>query len=109
VCSSDLAFHTGIDIAAPRGTPVKAVADGTVTEAGKSEVYGSYIIIEHKDSISSFYGHCDKLGVKKGSKVNAGQIIASVGDTGLSTGNHLHFEVRKNGVAIDPAPLLWPN
>ncbi len=99
----DASFHTGLDIAAKSGTAIKAFADGKVIEAGKNATYGNYLLIEHKDGIRSFYGHNSRLNVKKGQSVSLGQKVAEVGTTGMSTGPHLHFEIRKGNVRLDPS------
>lgn len=99
--------HKGMDIAAPNGTPIKAAADGTVTYSGWMGGYGNLIIITHKNGIQTYYGHCSKLYVSKGEEVKAGDKIAAVGTTGYSTGNHLHFEIRKNGKQINPQTYLY--
>ena len=99
--------HTGIDIAAPNGTSIKAAADGTVTYSGWMSGYGNLVIISHGNGIQTYYGHCSKLYVSEGEKVEAGDIIAAVGSTGNSTGNHLHFEIRKNGAQVNPQKYLY--
>lgn len=99
--------HKGLDIAAKTGTPIKAAADGTVTYSGTMGGYGNLIIIDHGNGITTYYGHCSKLYKKKGAKVTAGDVIAAVGNTGNSTGSHLHFEIRKNGVYVNPAQYLF--
>lgn len=99
--------HKGMDIAAPAGTPIKAAADGEVTYAGWMGGYGNLVIISHGNGIQTYYGHCSKLYVSKGETVNAGDTIAAVGTTGNSTGNHLHFEIRKNGSQINPQRYLY--
>lgn len=99
--------HKGMDIAAPNGTSIKAVADGTVTYSGWMSGYGNLIIISHGNGIQTYYGHCSKLYVSKGEEVEAGDVIAAVGSTGNSTGNHLHFEIRKNGTQINPQKYLY--
>ncbi len=104
----DASFHTGLDIAAKSGTAISAFADGTVVESGKNKTYGNYLLIEHKNGIRSFYGHNSRLSVKKGQKVKLGQKVAEVGSTGMSTGPHLHFEVRKGTVRLDPALYIYP-
>lgn len=102
-------FHDGVDLAAPSGRPILAAADGTVTVSGKNGGYGNYIRIEHSGGIISFYGHCKALYVSKGDKVSAGQRIASVGTTGASTGNHLHFGMHKNGKSVNPLSYVSEN
>ncbi|SHJ96262.1 peptidoglycan DD-metalloendopeptidase family protein [Tepidibacter formicigenes] len=95
-------IHTGIDIAAPKGTIIKAADGGTVTFSGTQSGYGKLVIIDHGNGYKTYYAHCSKLLVKKGDKVAKGQSIAKVGSTGRSTGNHLHFEVRKKGTPVNP-------
>lgn len=101
--------HKGIDIGAPKGTPIKAAAGGTVTVAqyGYSGGYGNYVIISHGNGVQTVYGHCNTLNVKVGQKVSQGEVIATVGNTGRSTGNHLHLEIRINGVAQNPQNYLY--
>lgn len=94
--------HTGIDIAASYGAPVVAAGDGKVIFAGYYGGYGNAVIIDHGSSISTLYGHNSQLLVKVGDIVKRGQQIARAGSTGLSTGTHCHFEVRKNGAPINP-------
>lgn len=95
-------FHTGIDIGAGYGLNIVASADGTVTMATTNGGYGKCIIINHGSGLSTLYGHCSTLLVSVGDKVTKGQIIAKVGSTGVSTGPHLHYEVRVNGSTTDP-------
>ncbi len=95
-------FHKGIDLAADKGTPIYASLDGTVHFSGTATGYGLYIRLKHDGGVETRYGHCSQLLVKKGEKVKKGQIIGLVGSTGISTGSHLHFEVRINGEAVDP-------
>lgn len=100
--------HSGLDIAAPKGTPIKAAAAGTVTYSGNAnDGYGYYVVISHGNGVQTMYAHCSKLLVKKGQKVSQGELIAKVGSTGNSTGNHLHFEVRKNGITYDPQHYVY--
>lgn len=99
--------HTGLDIAAPAGTPIKAAADGTVTFSGYSGGYGYVVKMSHGNGIETYYGHCSALYVSAGEKVEAGDTIAAVGSTGNSTGNHLHFEVRVNGNEVNPQNYLY--
>lgn len=99
--------HKGMDIAAPNGTKIMAAADGEVTYSGWMGGYGNLIIISHGNGIQTYYGHCSKLYALEGEKVKAGDTIAAVGSTGYSTGNHLHFEIRKNGTQINPQKYLY--
>lgn len=102
------AGHNGVDMAAPKGTPIYAAESGVVILAGLYSGYGNAIIIQHDETYSTLYAHIREGGimVKVGQVVERGQKIAEVGSTGRSTGNHLHFTVYKNDVAIDPMPLL---
>lgn len=95
-------WHSGIDIAVNSGTPIKAAEDGTVILSGSNGGYGLCVIIDHGGSISTLYGHASKLLVKVGDVVTRGQTIALAGSTGVSTGPHLHFEVRVKGVTDNP-------
>lgn len=99
-------FHTGIDLAAPIGTRIKATLDGTVATTGYSAVYGNYAIISHDDGYQSLYGHMSRIAVKRGQSVTQGSIIGYVGNTGYSTGSHVHFSVYKKGKMVDPLTLL---
>lgn len=99
--------HTGLDISAPKGTPIKAAASGTITFSGFKGSYGYLIVISHGNGIETYYGHCSKLYYSAGTKVEQGQAIAEVGSTGNSTGNHLHLEVRINGVAYNPQNYVY--
>ena len=99
--------HTGLDIAAPAGTPIKAAASGTVTFAGYSGGYGYVVKLDNGNGVQTYYGHCSRLYVSTGEKVEAGEVIAAVGSTGNSTGNHLHFEVRVNGSVVNPQNYLY--
>lgn len=100
------AMHSGIDIVSPKGEKIIAVAGGTVTYSGTSEDYGKMVIIDHGNKIVSMYGHCSELLVEKDTIVKAGDEIAEVGSTGKSTGPHLHFEVRKDGEAVNPLKYI---
>ncbi|MBN1459840.1 MAG: M23 family metallopeptidase [Armatimonadetes bacterium] len=99
-------FHTGIDIAAPHGTPIRAAGPGTVVHAKRWGGYGNCIIVDHGGGLATLYGHCSKLAVTKGQKVTQNQVIGYIGSTGLSTGPHLHFEVRKDGRHVNPKSYL---
>lgn len=99
-------FHAGVDIAAPGGTPIRAAADGTVTRAGWSGGYGNYTCLAHQDGLSTCYAHQSQILVRPGQRVRRDEVIGRVGTTGASTGNHLHFEVRRNGEPTDPLPYL---
>ena len=107
VSSLRVSTHTGLDIAAPYGTAIKAVADGTVTFAAYSGSYGYLVKIDHGNGVETWYGHTSKMYVKAGEKVNAGDTIAAVGSTGNSTGNHLHLEIRINGKHVNPQKYLY--
>lgn len=99
--------HKGLDIATKTGTPIKAVADGTIIHSGTMGGYGNLIIIDHGNGVKTYYGHCSKLYVKKGKTVKAGEVIAAVGSTGNSTGSHLHLEVRLNNEILNPLKYLY--
>ena len=102
-------LHAGIDLAGKLGSPILAVGDGTVIEAGPASGFGNWVVIQHANGDVSIYGHMRYFFVHKGQKVTAGEKIAVVGDQGFSTGPHLHFEVHKGGLAgpkIDPVPWL---
>lgn len=99
-------YHSGYDFACAKGTSIFAADIGTVVMAKWNGGYGNCVIINHGGGIMTLYGHCSELLVTQGQKVSRGQVIAKVGTTGRSTGNHLHFEVRKNGNIIDPSPYI---
>lgn len=99
--------HTGLDIAAKTGTPIQAIADGTVTCASYQGAYGKLIKIDHGNGVVTWYAHTSKMYVKAGQKVTAGDTIGAVGSTGNSTGPHLHLEIRINGVHVNPQRYLY--
>lgn len=101
-------MHLGKDFIAPEGTEIYAVKDGTVIESITSRTgYGNIVKIDHGNNEETWYAHNQKNLVKKGEKVEMGQVIALVGNTGRSTGPHLHFEVRKNGKSINPSEIKY--
>jgi len=99
--------HTGMDIAAEEGDPIYTAFYGTVLETGESRGYGKYVVMEHAGGLRTLYAHCADIAAEEGMVLRAGEVIAYVGSTGSSTGPHLHFEVRLNGVRFDPAPLFF--
>lgn len=98
--------HTGIDISAVTGTPIKAVESGVITYSGYSNGFGYHMIVKHRNNISSIYAHCSQLLYKKGTSVQKGDVIALVGSSGKATGPHLHLEFTNNGISVDPLWLL---
>ena len=102
-------FHSGLDFSAARGTEIFATGDGTVTEVktGFNGGYGTYVKINHGFSYSTMYAHMQKAAVKVGQKVKRGQLIGYVGNTGKSSGPHVHYEVQKNGVPINPVNFMY--
>ncbi len=104
--SGVMKMHTGIDIAAERGTKIYAPAPGVVTFSDRKGGYGNALIIDHGYGVSTLYGHCQTLLVSAGHTVKKGQVIALVGSTGYSTGPHLHFETRLNDIPVDPMQYL---
>ena len=99
--------HTGLDIAAPQGTAIKVVADGTVTCASYNGAYGNLVKVDHGNGVETWYAHTSKMYVTVGQKVSAGEVIAAVGTTGNSTGPHLHLEIRINGEHVNPQNYLY--
>lgn len=101
-----MAMHEGLDFMAEIGTPIYAAADGIVAQAESTPDYGNIVKVDHGSGLETRYAHALRLLVKAGDRVQKGQLIAEVGSTGRSTGAHLHFEVRLNGVALDPRKYL---
>ncbi len=99
--------HKGLDIAAPKGTPIYASAAGTVAYSGYKGSFGKLVIINHGNGVQTYYAHCSSLNVSVGQKVEAGKNIAAVGMTGTATGNHVHFEVRVNGRSLNPQNYIY--
>ncbi len=97
-------FHTGLDIGAKEGEKIRCALSGTVTAVGEDSRAGKYIIVTHSQGFQTFYCHCSEILAEEGMKLNKGETVALVGSTGYSTGPHLHFEVRCNGIRLNP---LW--
>ncbi len=100
-------LHTGLDIAAVRGTPIRAAASGTVNYSGRNRGYGNYVRISHGSGIQTAYAHMSRIVASNGSRVSQGQIIGYVGSTGMSTGPHLHYELIRNGRKVDPRSVSF--
>lgn len=98
--------HQGIDIRVPFGTPVHATANGRVAFSGVQRGYGHIVHLEHSDGLATLYAHLSERRVQAGEVVRRGQVIGRVGQSGNATGAHLHYEVRRNGIAVDPRPYL---
>ena len=106
--------HQGIDIPMPAGTPIRAAKNGVVARTGNNSTigfrgYGNFVMLDHGGNLRTFYAHCSSVAVVEGQRIMQGQIIAYVGNTGRSTANHLHFEVRVNNVQVNPIPYLAGN
>lgn len=99
-------FHNALDIAAPEGTPIKAAASGVIIKSETDKSLGNYIVIDHSNGFTTTYGHCSKLIAKEGMRIREGEIIAKVGSTGASTGPHVHFATKKDGLYFDPNYLF---
>ena len=95
-------FHNGVDLAVNTGTHIQAFAAGTVDYIGESPIYGLYLQLDHGGGVKTFYAHCDELLVQQGQSVTAGETVALSGATGNATGPHLHFEIKKDGVLLNP-------
>ncbi len=100
--SGRLKMHEGLDIGGPIGTPIIAPADGVITYSGNKAGFGKFVQIDHGYGLETIFGHANNLFVKEGQVIKRGHKIASLGNTGISTGPHLHYEVRVNGIAVDP-------
>jgi septal ring factor EnvC (AmiA/AmiB activator) len=107
--TGQLAMHKGVDFAARPGAPIRATADGTVTTAGSHAGYGLMVEINHGDGLRSRYAHCMSLLVKSGQKVERGDVIARVGSSGRASGSHVHYEILKNGLHLDPMEFVLPS
>jgi murein DD-endopeptidase MepM/ murein hydrolase activator NlpD len=99
-------MHKGLDIAAPKGTPIYPISNGIVSFSGVQSGYGNIVIINHGNGLTSRYAHCHKRHVQEGEKVQQNDMIATVGKTGTATGNHLHLEIRKDNSPLDPLSYL---
>lgn len=107
--SGKYGFHTGLDLAAEEGTPVSASFYGKIIETGSSDVWGKYVLMEHSDGLHTYYCHLSEIYVSEGAVIRQGETVGLVGSTGWSTGPHLHFEVRINGVRVNPEIVLYPD
>jgi hypothetical protein len=103
----ELEFHSGMDIAADRGTPVRAPAAGTIHHAGGGGDYGLMVMIDHDNGVRTLYGHLSKILVQRGQRVDRGGVVGLTGNTGRSSGPHLHYEVYVKGQAVNPRAYLW--
>jgi murein DD-endopeptidase MepM/ murein hydrolase activator NlpD len=101
-----ISFHTGVDLDGELGTAVHSSAKGRVVFGGQRQGYGLLLIIDHGNGLETYYGHCSRILCKRGDLVNRGQVVALMGATGRTSGNHLHFETRKHGQPFDPCQLL---
>jgi murein DD-endopeptidase MepM/ murein hydrolase activator NlpD len=102
-------FHRGVDIKAPHGTPIVAMFAGEVVWANRHQGYGLTVLVDHGGCTYTLYGHCDRIFVRPKQRVAAGEVIATVGSTGISTGAHLHLEYWHKGRYIDPLTLFRPH
>lgn len=103
--TGEVTFHYGLDIAAPQGTPICSLDAGVVVQVGESS-YGNYIVVSHDNGTSALYAHCHTISATQGQVVAAGEEIAQVGSTGISTGNHLHVEIWRAGKVLNPMHYL---
>jgi murein DD-endopeptidase MepM/ murein hydrolase activator NlpD len=100
--SGEGAYHRGVDISAPTGTPVKVTADGTVIHADRSSGFGRLVIVDHGNGVNTYYAHLSKFSVWPGQEVRRGDIVGLVGSSGRATAPHLHYEIRRGGVPVNP-------
>lgn len=107
--TGDMRFHSGVDLRAANGTPIQAAAPGVVRDAGHRGGYGNVVEIDHGNGTSTLYAHASKLLVDKGQRVEAGQPVALVGQTGQATGPHLHFELRRHDHPVNPTSAIAPS
>lgn len=105
--SGNYGFHTGIDLAVAENTPVAAAYGGVVTSSGESDVWGKYVLVEHSEGFETYYCHLNDIYAPEGTVLRSGETLGLVGSTGWSTGPHLHFEVRIDGIRVDPEPLVF--
>jgi murein DD-endopeptidase MepM/ murein hydrolase activator NlpD len=98
--------HDGVDLAAPLGAPIRSIAAGVIIFADPWGGYGKFVVVKHPDGMTSHYGHMERISVTPGQRIRAGDIIGTVGSTGISTGPHLHFEIRVNGTIQHPEKFL---
>ncbi|MGI5967404.1 MULTISPECIES: M23 family metallopeptidase [Anaerotruncus] len=99
-------FHRGVDIAAAQGTAIRAALPGRVAEIGSSQIYGNFITLDHGDGLTTTYCHCELIIAPQDANLRQGELVATVGSTGISTGPHVHFEISKDGTYYDPAWVL---
>ncbi len=104
--SGEGAFHTGVDLQAPRGTPVHVTADGVVVSAGWSGSYGKLVVVDHGNGLETYYAHLSQLMVMAGQELRRGQVLGLSGGTGRATGPHLHYEVRLGGTPVNPYKFM---
>ena len=104
--SGEGAYHTGVDIKAPTGTPVRAAADGVVLRAERFGGYGRLVVVDHGNGIQTYYAHLSRFGVMTGQEIRRGELIGAVGSSGRATAPHLHYEVRIGGAAVNPSRYL---
>jgi len=100
-------MHTGLDIAAGYGSPIRTALGGRVAFVGWKGGYGKTVVVEHPNGYETLYGHCSTILVNRGDTVKRGDTIARIGSTGISTGPHVHFEVREHGSRINPERVLY--